>query len=114
MDRDYVLERYQARNGQVPFTLWLDDKQRREKRTAYRVVMRLNRMQKGNFGDYKYLREGIWEMRIDAGPGYRLYFAFAQKQIVLLLIAGDKQTQKADISKAIEYWKHHQTKRNVQ
>lgn len=62
----------------------------------------------GNFGDYRYLREGVWELKVDCGPGYRVYFAVQRREILLLLIGGDKKSQKADVMLAIDYWKDHQ------
>ena len=58
----------------------------------------------GNFGNHKSCRDGVWELRIDVGPGYRVYYAVAGSQVVLLLCGGDKRTQSADISRACEYW----------
>jgi putative addiction module killer protein len=58
----------------------------------------------GNFGDHKFCRDGVWELRIDVGPGYRVYYAVAGSQVVLLLCGGDKRTQGADINRACEYW----------
>lgn len=68
------------------------------------VVRRVTRIEQGNFGDHKFCRDGVWELRIDVGAGYRVYYAIAGKQIVLLLCAGDKRTQDADISRAGEHW----------
>ncbi|MBS9425883.1 type II toxin-antitoxin system RelE/ParE family toxin [Photorhabdus caribbeanensis] len=58
---------------------------------------RVNRMVTGNFGDHKPCREAIWELRIDQGPGYRVYYSQVGNEIVLLLFGGDKRTQDADI-----------------
>ncbi len=62
-------------------------------------------MAAGNFGDCKPLQDGVWELRIDHGPGYRVYYAQAGKKVLLLLIGGDKSKQQADINKAVGYWK---------
>jgi putative addiction module killer protein len=64
----------------------------------------INRIELGNFGDHKFCRDGVWELRIDVGPGYRVYYAVAGSQVVLLLCRGDKRTQDADITRACEYW----------
>ena len=69
------------------------------------IDRRINRIELGNFGDHKFFREGVWELRIDVGPGYRVYYATAAAQIVLLLCGGDKRTQSSDIDKACGYWK---------
>jgi putative addiction module killer protein len=62
--------------------------------------MRIKRLETGNPGDCKPVGDGIFEMRIDYGPGYRLYFKTVGKEIVILLCGGDKTAQKADIAKA--------------
>jgi putative addiction module killer protein len=54
--------------------------------------------------DHDFCRDGVWELRIDVGAGYRVYYAIAGKKIVLLLCGGDKRTQTADINRACEYW----------
>ena len=69
------------------------------------IVRRVARMEIGNFGDHKFCRNGVWELRIDVGAGYRVYDAIAGKKIVLLLCGGDKRTQDADIDRACEYWR---------
>lgn len=69
------------------------------------IIRRINRVELGNFGDHKPCNEGVWELRIDVGAGYRVYYAISGKEIVLLLCGGNKRTQTADIKQAIEYWK---------
>lgn len=68
------------------------------------LVKRLNRLEQGNFGDHKYCRDGVWELRVDVGPGYRVYYAQAGKRLVLLLCGGNKSSQQADINRACEFW----------
>jgi putative addiction module killer protein len=68
------------------------------------VVRQVNRIEQGNFGDYKFCRDGVWELCIDVGAGYRVYYAIAGQQIVLLLCGGDKRTQDKDIERACTYW----------
>lgn len=68
------------------------------------IDRRINRIELGNFGDHKFCRDGVWELRIDVGPGYRVYYAVAGSQVVLLLCAGDKRRQDADITRACECW----------
>ncbi|MCI2292280.1 MULTISPECIES: type II toxin-antitoxin system RelE/ParE family toxin [Enterobacter] len=107
MNRDYVVERYRTRDGKVPFEEWVAKTRRKDPETVLRILMRVNRAIKRNFGDYKYLREGVWEMRIDCGPGYRIYFAVEHRNVLLLLIGGDKKRQRADVKQAVEYLKDH-------
>lgn len=68
-----------------------------------RIAARLDRLSLGNFGDSKALREGVSELRIDWGPGYRVYYAMLGRTCVLLLCGGDKRRQAPDIKRAIEY-----------
>jgi len=81
---------------------WLDSL--RDERAAARIAARLTRLAAGNFGDCKPLEQGIWELRIDYGPGYRVYYAKVGRACVLLLCGGDKRQQSADIQRAVEYW----------
>ena len=69
------------------------------------IDRRIYRAELGNFGDHKPCREGVWELRIDTGPGYRVYYARARRTVVLLLCGNIKRSQDGDISKACEYWK---------
>ncbi len=68
-----------------------------------KIAVRIDRLSLGNFGDCKSLREGVSELRIDWGPGYRMYYAMMGRTCVLLLCGGDKRKQAFDISRAIEY-----------
>jgi putative addiction module killer protein len=68
-----------------------------------RVAVRLDRLSLGNLGDCKPLRHGVCELRIDWGPGYRVYFAMLGRTCVLLLCGGDKRRQSPDIERAVEY-----------
>lgn len=76
----------------------------RDTKARIAIDRRINRIEIGNFGDHRFCRDGVWELRIDAGPGYRVYYARAGAQIVLLLAGGDKRTQEADIDRACAYW----------
>lgn len=66
-----------------------------------KISSRVNRIASGNFGDHKPCREGVWELRIDQGPGYRVYYSLVDGEVVLLLFGGDKRSQNADIDQAI-------------
>ena len=93
------VRRYTTRAGKDAVGDWLaalEDKART------RVAVRIDRLSLGNFGDSKPLREGVSELRIDWGPGYRLYYAMVGRTCVLLLCGGDKRKQSSDISRAIE------------
>ena len=72
----------------------------RDGRAKYRINARIRRLFEGNPGDVKPAGEGISEMRIDYGPGYRVYYKDTGKEIIILLCGGDKRTQQADIAEA--------------
>ena len=99
------IRRYITPNGEVPFARWLDAL--RDRRAILKIESRLKRISLGNLGDYRSVGEGVWELRIDYGPGYRLYFGQIGSTVVILLCGGDKSTQQQDIRKAIEYWRDH-------
>ncbi|MCL2874867.1 MAG: type II toxin-antitoxin system RelE/ParE family toxin [Betaproteobacteria bacterium] len=96
------LLRYQRENGQVPFTEWLSGL--RDKVAQARIRVRLRQVEAGNFGDSEPVGEGVIELRIHVGAGYRVYCARHGKAVVLLLCGGDKGRQVADIKQAKEYW----------
>lgn len=98
--------RYVTASGKDVFGEWLAGLN--DERAAAKIAVRINRLAAGNFGDCKPLQEGVWELRIDWGPGYRVYYAMAARTCVLLLCGGDKRKQSADIKRAIEYWKDYQ------
>ncbi len=98
----YELLDYLTESGAVPFRSWLTSLADRQAQA--RIIARLQRMAAGNFGDSKPIAEGVWELRIDHGPGYRVYYARAGKELLLLLVGGDKRKQQADIETAISYW----------
>ncbi len=81
------------------FSQWLGRLKDRQARA--RIQMRLDRMALGNPGDVKAVREGISEIRVDCGPGYRVYFIQRGQQRIVLLAGGDKRSQEADIERAI-------------
>jgi putative addiction module killer protein len=72
-------------------------------RAQAKITTRINRLAAANFGDCKSLRQGLYELRIDWGPGYRVYCAMIGRECVLLLCGGDKRKQSADIERALEY-----------
>ena len=98
----YKVSDYLTTGGHDPFKEWLANLADRQARA--RVIVRVQRMAAGNFGDCKPIAEGIWELRIDYGPGYRVYYARAGEKLLLLLIGGDKRKQQADIDTALAYW----------
>ena len=97
------LRHYLTASGKNVFETWLSSL--KDEMAEARIAARLNRLAAGNFGDCKPLQEGVWELRIDWGPGYRVYYAMVGRICVLLLCGGDKRRQSADIAKAVEYLK---------
>ena len=76
----------------------------RDTKAKIALDRRINRIELGNFGDHKFCRDGVWELRIDVGQGYRGYYAIAETQVVLLFCGGGKRAQDTDIDRACEYW----------
>lgn len=89
--------------GRDPFIEWRE--QIRDTKAKIAIDRRIMRMEIGNFGDHKPLRDGVWELRIDVGPGYRIYYAKLGLTVVLLLCGGDKRKQVDDIDRACRYWR---------
>lgn len=80
------------------FSTWL--RRLKDANAAARIVARMRRLEQGNPGDTKSVGKGILEMRVDYGPGYRIYYLHRGAQIVILLCGGDKRTQQQDIRQA--------------
>lgn len=92
---------YETADGKRPFDDWLD--RLRDKTTVARITSRLNRVVLGNFGDAKPVGDGVSELRLDFGSGYRVYFSLEGDAIVLLLCGGDKSSQDKDVRTAKAY-----------
>jgi len=99
---------YETVDGRSPFSEWIDDLRDRSARVRIRV--RLDRVALGNFGDAKGLGDGLHELRIDHGPGYRVYYGQIGEQIVLLLCGGTKQSQSSDIQQAQAHWQDYRSR----
>ncbi len=98
----YEILHYLTADAQDLYAAWLAALKDQTAKVA--VIRRVNRVELGNFGDHKYCRDGGWELRIDVGQGYRVYYALAGSKVVLLLCGGDKRSQGADINRACAYW----------
>lgn len=92
---------YVLPDGKEPLEDWLADL--KDKKGRAKVRARINQMRAGNPGNFKMVAPGIMEMKIDFGPGYRIYYGRIGDKIILLLCGGDKTTQSGDIKKATEY-----------
>ena len=104
----FLLKHYVNSKGLDLFGAWLDSL--RDKQARARVAARMLRLQNGNFGDCKPVGAGVWELRIDWGPVYRVYYALADRKVVLLCEGGDKRSQQEDIASAIARWKDWQSR----
>ena len=99
----YTIVRYITPDGQDVYEEW--QKGLRDGRAKVAAERRLIRAEMGNLGDHKFCRDGVWELRIDVGAGYRIYYAHSGEAIIVLLCGGDKRSQSADIDRAALYWK---------
>jgi putative addiction module killer protein len=93
-------------DGISPFITWLNAL--RDRKAQHKIEIRLKRVELGNLGDYKSVGEGVYELRLDFGPGYRIYFVQIGVTIILLLCGGDKSTQDQDIQQAQKYWRNYE------
>lgn len=100
------IREYQTRDGRRPLSEWIDALRDRSARA--RVLARVDRLSAGLRGDWKTVGRGVFELRIDHGPGYRVYCGAEGEKLVLLLCGGDKRRQKEDIETAHDYWKDYQ------
>ncbi|MEL6578146.1 MAG: type II toxin-antitoxin system RelE/ParE family toxin [Cyanobacteria bacterium J06621_12] len=98
----WSISKYVTVDGFCPFDQWFEALQ---STTKARVDIRLDRVNLGNFGDSKSLGEGVYELRLHFGGGYRIYYGISGKKIILLLTGGAKKTQNKDIKTARRYWK---------
>jgi len=101
MENVLEVRHYVSRAGKDVFDDWLT--RLADARAQAKIAVRINRLAAGNFGDCKPLRQGLYELRIDWGPGYRVYYATIGRECVLLLCGGDKRKQSADIERALGY-----------
>ena len=103
--RKVAVEAYRTSSGKEPFTEWLDSI--RDRTTQGRIEKRIDRVEDGNKGDYESLGANLYELRLDFGPGYRIYFSIyfteSDGKTILILCAGNKSSQTRDIERAKEY-----------
>lgn len=93
---------YQKIDGTSPFRDWFNEL--RDLKAKATIEIRLDRVEDGNFGYHRWVGEGVWELKIDVGPGYRVYYGLDGPILVLILSGGDKRTQNADIKQAHKNW----------
>jgi len=106
------IRRYVTRAGRSVFSEWFAELA--DAKVKAKVRDRIDRLSQGNFGDYKPLGGGLHELRIDWGPGYRLYYAMIGRACVLLLCGGDKRKQSSDIELARSYLRDYKERTRIQ
>ncbi len=99
---------YLTEANRSPFDDWFA---KLEPAAAARVTRAITSMGLGNFGDSKSVKSGVWESRINYGPGYRIYYGLDSDEIVILLLGGSKKRQQADIDKAKKYWNDYKARK---
>ena len=102
MTQKYTVIHYEE-NGKDILEDWLTEL--KDKKGAISVLRTIKRMEQGNFGDHKFCRDEVYELRIHIGAGYRVYYSIIENVVVLLLCGGSKKTQDKDIDKAVEFLK---------
>lgn len=102
---------YTDKGGKEPFTQWLNSL--KDSGNRRRILTRLRRMEQGNYGDYKYIRNCVYELRLFFGSGYRVYFGEDGNKLVILLCGGDKNKQNRNIRTALMYWKEYKNHAQV-
>ena len=103
-----TLRYYTTRDNKKPFSDWYYSLY---ERLRNKITQRLSRLSFGNFGDVKSVGNGVHELRIDYGGGYRIYFANDGKDIILLLTGGDKSSQDKDIQTAKKYYEDYKERK---
>lgn len=106
----YTISYYLTAAGGKPFKEWLDGL--KDVAARQKVRVRLDRVRLGNIGKNRSVGGGVYELKIDYGPGYRVYYGLDRKTVVLLLLGGDKSSQKMDITQAQTYWEDHKRRKN--
>ncbi len=105
----YTIEYYLTESGGKPFKERLDGL--KDIAARQKVRIRLDRVRLGNLGRNRSIGEGAYELKIDYGPGYRVYYGLDKKTVVLLLLGGDKSSQKKDIALACRYWEDYKRRK---
>ncbi|MES2677023.1 MAG: type II toxin-antitoxin system RelE/ParE family toxin [Pseudomonadota bacterium] len=105
MESKFEVITFKTNRSKEPFNDWLYGL---DQETKNKVFNRISRIKNGNFGDYKNLGFGIFELRFDFGSGYRIYFGKKDHKIIILLCGGNKKTQNKDIEKAKKYWEEYE------
>ena len=110
MDKKYLIREYLTTVEKNPFREWINSL---DLNIKAKIQARIFRFETGNLGDYKSVGKGVFGARLDFGPGYRLYFGLEGNNIILLLMGGDKRTQKRNITKAHQFWNNYQKEKKI-
>ena len=102
------VENYLRPDGSCPFEDWITSL--RDQRARAKIRARIARVRLGNLGDCEPVGAGVVELKIDYGPGYRIYVGQVGTKLVILLCGGNKSSQSEDIKRAIEYWEDYKVK----
>ena len=104
-----IINEYTDEQGKSPYAEWLVSL--RDVRARAKIIMQVDRMELGLFGDSEPIGEGLSELRIHYGPGYRVYYGKEVQHSYLLLCGGDKSTQSKDIKRAKVYWQDYERRK---
>jgi len=102
-----LIKIFQTINGKEPFIVWLE--KIKDKNAQTRIRQRIRRLEENGFGDFKPLGKNLYELKLDFGPGYRVYFV-KDRKVIILLYGGSKRTQEKDIQKAREIYSDYKLK----
>ncbi|MBL1209143.1 type II toxin-antitoxin system RelE/ParE family toxin [Geminocystis sp. GBBB08] len=103
-NQSWEIKKYVTDDEICPFDEWFNQLGRD---VQIRIDARFTRISLGNFGDYKSIEDGVFELRFHFGAGYRIYYGLDGKNIVILLIGGSKKKQNSDIKKALNFWQQY-------
>ncbi len=102
--QERILEMYVRKDGRIPYREWFLGLKEHNPGAAIKVSKRMDQLALGGFGKNRVLGGGLAELKMDYGPGYRIYIGLAGPVLVLLLCGGDKRSQTQDIESARKYW----------
>ena len=102
---------YRTEEDSEPFSEWLNNL--RDEKAIAVIQKRLVRVALGNLGTYRFVGDGVFEFKIDYGPGYRVYFVQIGEVVLLILCGGDKSSQAKDIEQAKQYWTDFKNRENI-
>lgn len=107
----YEIDYYKTKDGKKPFKIWLNELSNHDLQSWQKIVTRLKRLALGNLGHCDPVGEGVHELKIHFGQGFRVYFAVVGKNLILILCANTKRRQQKDIDKAKEYFDNFKTEK---